>query len=218
MSLNKTSHTLSEYLTGTSYSFFIKVSDKNGSYTQDWGVSSNDLSIMTFDALIGSGIVNVTAPITGIGVNNTTIFLNGKPIFMSIGLENSYYLHIVNNTFYVIRTNSNTAQNATIYFNSLTPGTIYQLYFISNNKSYIQYMETLKVPINGTLFFNYVPSAIKSDSVIELIPITTPAKTITLQKSYKEVLGIVFGLLFIGILIYIIVRYTRDGENVSGVE
>ena len=35
--LNKTTHTLSEYLSGTSYSFFLTVSDKNGTYTQYWG-------------------------------------------------------------------------------------------------------------------------------------------------------------------------------------
>ena len=91
-SLNRTSHTLSQYLRGSSYSFFLTVSDENGTYTQYWGVSSNDTSRVNFNAVIGSGLVNITAPLSGIGVNNTAVFLNGKPIFMSIGLTHPHHV------------------------------------------------------------------------------------------------------------------------------
>ena len=207
MSLNKTSHTLSEYLTGTSYTFFITVSDKNGTYTQDWGVSSNDLSAMTFDALIGSGIVNVTAPITGIGVNDTTIFLNGTPVFTSIGLTHPYSLNIVNNLYYTISTDSQASQDATIFFNKLASGTSYRIYLIYDNGTFNDYVSSATVPVSGILSFTYVPATMQLDPIVDLIPYTAPPpqppakQIIPPAQNYVNYLESISGiLLLIGLL------------------
>ena len=207
MKLNKTSQTLSEYLTGTSYAFFITVSDKNGTYTQDWGVSSNDLSTMTFDALIGSGIVNVTAPITGIGVNDTTIFLNGTPVFTSIGLTHPYSLNIVNNLYYTISTDSQASQDATIFFNKLASGASYRIYLIYDNGTFNDYVSSATVPASGTLSFTYVPATMQLDPIVELISYTAPPpqqpakQIIPPTQNYVNYLESISGiLLLIGLL------------------
>lgn len=198
-SLNRTSHTLSQYLSGSSYSFFLTVSDENGTYTQYWGASSNDTSRVNFNAVIGSGLVNITAPLSGIGVNNTAVFLNGKPIFMSIGLTHPYSLDIVNNTYYVISTNSNASQNATVYFNSLTPAKTYGMYLAYDNGSFTLFIKTLTVPGNGTISFTYDPSVMQLDTVIELISVPIPVRSTTIHTDYKEYLEL-FGVLLVAAL------------------
>ena len=216
MKLNKTSHTLSEYLTGTSYAFFITVSDKNGTYTQDWGVSSNDLSTMTFDALIGSGIVNVTAPITGIGVNDTTIFLNGSPVFTSIGLTHPYWLDIYNTTYYTLSTNSNTTQPATIYFNSLIPGTFYNMVMIYNNGATAKLLKTVTIDSSGIVSFTYNASNMPLDPVFELLPYTYTHST-TPQKKVSYNYIHIATILTIGIFAMIFVVYfLRRDEGKGG--
>ena len=154
--LNKTSRTLSEYLTGSSYSFYLTVSDKNGTYTQDWGVSTSDISRTSFSVIIGSGTVQITAPLFGIGVNNTTVFLNGSAIFTSVGLNHPYSLDIVNDTYLVISTDSNQSQSATIYFNSLVPGTFYNLYMVYSNGGLIKLMASFTVSSSGTIAFTFI--------------------------------------------------------------
>ena len=193
MTLNKTSHTLSEYLRGrTSYSFFITISNGNGTYTQEWGVSSNNLSVMSFDAMIGSGIVNVTAPITGIGVNDTTVFLNGSPIFTSFGLTHTYWLDIYNNTYYNLSTNSNQTQPAIIYFNSLIPGNFYNLYMIYNNGSSEKVIKTVPASYAGTISFTYNASNMPLDPVFEILPFHT--KTPAIYYSHISIIEIILGV------------------------
>ena len=215
-SLNRTSHTLSQYLSGSSYSFFLTVSDENGTYTQYWGASSNDTSRVNFNAVIGSGLVNITAPLSGIGVNNTAVFLNGKPIFMSIGLTHPYSLDIVNNTYYVISTNSNASQNATVYFNSLTPAKTYGMYLAYDNGSFTLFIKTLTVPGNGTISFTYDPSVMQLDTVIELISVPIPVRSTTIHTDYKEYLEL-FGVLLVAALsvyFYSVIRgHGGDGRS-----
>ena len=215
-SLNRTSHTLSQYLSGSSYSFFLTVSDENGTYTQYWGVSSNDTSRVNFNAVIGSGLVNITAPLSGIGVNNTAVFLNGKPIFMSIGLTHPYSLDIVNNTYYVISTNSNASQNATVYFNSLTPAKTYGMYLAYDNGSFTLFVKTLTVPGNGTISFTYDPSVMRLDTVIELISVPIPVRSTIIHTDYKEYLEL-FGVLLVAALsvyFYSVIRgHGGDGRS-----
>ena len=215
-SLNRTSHTLSQYLSGSSYSFFLTVSDENGTYTQYWGVSSNDTSRVNFNAVIGSGLVNITAPLSGIGVNNTAVFLNGKPIFMSIGLTHPYSLDIVNNTYYVISTNSNASQNATVYFNSLTPAKTYGMYLAYDNGSFTLFIKTLTVPGNGTISFTYDPSVMRLDTVIELISVPIPIRSTIIHTDYKEYLEL-FGVLLVAALsvyFYSVIRgHGGDGRS-----
>ncbi len=215
-SLNRTSHTLSQYLSGSSYSFFLTVSDENGTYTQYWGVSSNDTSRVNFNAVIGSGLVNITAPLSGIGVNNTAVFLNGKPIFMSIGLTHPYSLDIVNNTYYVISTNSNASQNATVYFNSLTPAKTYGMYLAYDNGSFTLFIKTLTVPGNGTISFTYDPSVMQLDTVIELISVPIPIRSTIIHTDYKEYLEL-FGVLLVAALsvyFYSVIRgHGGDGRS-----
>ena len=215
-SLNRTSHTLSQYLSGSSYSFFLTVSDENGTYTQYWGVSSSDTSRVNFNAVIGSGLVNITAPLSGIGVNNTTVFLNGKPIFMSIGLTHPYSLDIVKNTYYVISTNSNASQNATVYFNSLTPAKTYGMYLAYDNGSFTLFIKTLTVPGNGTISFTYDPSAVQLDTIIELISVPIPVRSTIIHTDYKEYLEL-FGVLLVAILsvyFYSVIRgHGGDGRS-----
>ena len=215
-SLNRTSHTLSQYLRGSSYSFFLTVSDENGTYTQYWGVSSNDTSRVNFNAVIGSGLVNITAPLSGIGVNNTAVFLNGKPIFMSIGLTHPYSLDIVNNTYYVISTNSNASQNATVYFNSLTPAKTYGMYLAYDNGSFTLFIKTLTVPGNGTISFTYDPSVMQLDTVIELISVPIPVRSTIIHTDYKEYLEL-FGVLLVAALsvyFYSVIRgHGGDGRS-----
>ena len=215
-SLNRTSHTLSQYLSGSSYSFFLTVSDENGTYTQYWGVSSNDTSRVNFNAVIGSGLVNITAPLSGIGVNNTAVFLNGKPIFMSIGLTHPYSLDIVNNTYYVISTNSNASQNAAVYFNSLTPAKTYGMYLAYDNGSFTLFIKTLTVPGNGTISFTYDPSVMQLDTVIELISVPIPIRSTIIHTDYKEYLEL-FGVLLVAALsvyFYSVIRgHGGDGRS-----
>ena len=215
-SLNRTSHTLSQYLSGSSYSFFLTVSDENGTYTQYWGVSSNDTSRVNFNAVIGSGLVNITAPLSGIGVNNTAVFLNGKPIFMSIGLTHPYSLDIVNNTYYVISTNSNASQNATVYFNSLTPAKTYGMYLAYDNGSFTLFVKTLTVPGNGTISFTYDPSVMRLNTVIELISVPIPIRSTIIHTDYKEYLEL-FGVLLVAALsvyFYSVIRgHGGDGRS-----
>ena len=78
--LNKTAHTLSEYLSETSYSFFLTVSDKNGSYTQDWGVSTNGISNYTFVANLNGTVIDVNSIFAQLGVNNTSIYMASSPV------------------------------------------------------------------------------------------------------------------------------------------
>ena len=192
------------------------MSDENGTYTQYWGVSSSDTSRVNFNAVIGSGLVNITAPLSGIGVNNTTVFLNGKPIFMSIGLTHPYSLDIVKNTYYVISTNSNASQNATVYFNSLTPAKTYGMYLAYDNGSFTLFIKTLTVPGNGTISFTYDPSAVQLDTIIELISVPIPVRSTIIHTDYKEYLEL-FGVLLVAILsvyFYSVIRgHGGDGRS-----
>ena len=180
--LNKTSRTLSEYLMGSSYSFYLTVSDKNGTYTQYWGVASSDLTNMSFVATIGTGEVTITAPLSGIGVTNTTVFLSGNPVFISDGLTHPYWLTINNNTYYTLSTDSNTTQPATMYFNSLISGTFYNMYMVYNNGGSEKLLKTVTVDSSGTVSFTYDPSNMPLDPVFELLPYTYTSHVTPPQK------------------------------------
>jgi hypothetical protein len=221
--LNKTSRTLSEYLTGTSYSFFLTVSDKNGTYTQDWGVSTSDISRTSFSAIIGSGTVQITAPLFGIGVNNTTVFLNGSAIFTAVGLSHPYSLDIVNDTYIVLSTDSNHSQPATIYFNNLVPGTFYHLYMVydSNSISIIKSMAALTVQSSGTIAFTYNPSTMPLDPVFELLssnvaPPPPPVKIPPKPFDYTKFIVISAGLLVVVALLYYYEKNRKGGSGGYG--
>ena len=221
--LNKTTHTLSEYLSGTSYSFFLTVSDKNGTYTQDWGVSTSDISRTSFLAIIGSGTVQITAPLFGIGVNNTTVFLNGSAIFTSVGLSHPYSLNIVNDTYIILSTDSNQSQPATIYFNNLIPGTFYYLYMVYDNSgiSIIKRMATLTVQSSGTIAFTYNPSTMPLDPVFELLssnvaPPPPPVKIPPKPFDYTKFIAISAGLLAVVALLYYYEKNRKGGSGYGG--
>ena len=221
--LNKTAHTLSEYLSGTSYSFFLTVSDKNGTYTQDWGVSTSDISRTSFLAIIGSGTVQITAPLFGIGVNNTTVFLNGSAIFTSVGLSHPYSLNIVNDTYIILSTDSNQSQPATIYFNNLVPGTFYYLYMVYDNSgiSIIKRMATLTVQSSGTIAFTYNPSTMPLDPVFELLssnvaPPPPPVKIHPNPFDYTKFIAISAGLLAVVALLYYYEKNRKGGSGYGG--
>ena len=221
--LNKTTHTLSEYLSGTSYSFFLTVSDKNGSYTQDWGVSTGDISRMSFAAVIGTGTVQITAPLFGVGLNNTTVFLNGTAIFTSVGLTHPYSLDIVNNTYIVLSTNSNLSQSATIYFNNLIPGTFYNLYmvYLNDGISLIKLMAKFTVTSSGTITFTYNPSTMPLDPVFELLTPTStppppPVKPISKPFDYTKFIVISAGILVIVALVYYYEKSRKGGSGGYG--
>ena len=217
--LNKTAHTLSEYLSGTSYSFFITVSDKNGSYTQDWGVSTGDISRMSFAAVIGNGTIQITAPLFGIGVNNTTVFLNGSAIFTSVGLNHPYSLDIVNDTYLVISTDSNQSQSATIYFNSLVPGTFYNLYMVYSNGGLIKLMASFTVTSSGTISFTYNPSTMPLDPIFELLtPTSTPPPPPVKSKpfDYTKFIVISASILVIVALVYYYESSKKGGSGGYG--
>ena len=221
--LNKTAHTLSEYLSGTSYSFFITLSDKNGTYTQDWGVSTSDISRTSFSAIIGSGTVQITAPLFGIGVNNTTVFLNGSAIFTSVGLSHPYSLNIVNDTYIILSTDSNQSQSATIYFNNLVPGTFYYFYMVYDNSgiSIIKRMATLTVQSSGTIAFTYNPSTMPLDPVFELLssnvaPPPPPVKIPPKPFDYTKFIVISAGLLAVVALLYYYEKNRKGGSGYGG--
>ena len=219
--LNKTAHTLSEYLSGTSYSFFITVSDKNGSYTQDWGVSTGDISRMSFAAVIGNGTIQITAPLFGIGVNNTTVFLNGSAIFTSVGLNHPYSLDIVNDTYIVISTDSNQSQSATIYFNSLVPGTFYNLYMVYSNGGLIKLMASFTVASSGTISFTYNPSTMPLDPVFELLTPTStppppPVTPISKPFDYTKFIVISASIIVIVALVYYYESSKKGGSGGYG--
>ena len=218
--LNTTTHTLSAYLSGTSYSFFLTVSDKNGTYTQDWGVSTSDISRTSFSAIIGSGTVHITAPLSGIGVNNTTIFLNGSAVFTSIGLSHPYSLDIVNDTYIILSTDSTQSQPATIYFNNLIPRTFYYLYMVYDNGGRIKRMATVTVPSSGTIAFTYNPSTMPLDPAFELLssnlappsPVKIPPKSF----DYTKFIAISAGLLAIVALFYYYEKNKKGGSGYGG--
>ena len=174
--LNKTDHTLSEYLSGSSYSFYLTVSDKNRTYTQYWGVSSSDLTTMNFEVLIGSGIVNVTAPISGIGFSNITIYLNGTPVFTAVNLTYSYSLNITNDLYYSISASSPSAQDAILYFNFLPPGGTYRLYLIYDGGTFYELVKNITVPSDGIVSFTFAPYTMQ-DPIVELVPYIAPPPT-----------------------------------------
>ena len=219
--LNKTAHTLSEYLSGTSYSFFLTVSDKNGTYTQDWGVSTGDISRMSFSAVIGNGTIQITAPLFGIGVNNTTVFLNGSAIFTSVGLNHPYSLDIVNDTYLVISTDSNQSQSATIYFNSLVPGTFYNLYMVYSNGGLIKLMASFTVTSSGTISFTYNPSTMPLDPVFELLTPTStppppPVTPISKPFDYTKFIVISASIIVIVALVYYYESSKKGGSGGYG--
>ena len=220
--LNKTTHTLSEYLSSTAYSFFLTVSDKNGSYTQEWGVSTGDISRMSFAAIIGSGTVQITAPLLGVGVNNTTIFLNGLAVFTSIGLTHPYSLNIVNSTYVILSTDSNQSQPATIYFNSLIPGTYYNLYMVYSYGGLIKLMARVTVPGSGTIAFTYNPSTMPLDPVFELLgsnvaphPSPSPSSPAQTLNSSDYMRFILISGSLVG-MVAIVYFYERSRKNRSG--
>ena len=122
--LNKTAHTLSEYLSGTSYSFFLTVSDKNGTYTQYWGASTNSTYSYSFTANLSGTVVSVKSMIIDIGVNNTSLLMDSYSVLLVPRTSYSYSFVIMSPTEYSISTTSTLAPNVTLSFNLLAPGGI----------------------------------------------------------------------------------------------
>ena len=165
--LNKTAHTLSEYLSGTSYSFFLTVSDKNGSYTQDWGVSTNGISNYTFVANLNGTVVDVNSIFAQLGVNNTSIYMASSPVLTAAKTSYSYSFNIISTTEYSISTTSVNAPNVTLTFNLLVPGT-YVVYMI--NKGLSSLVKT--VSSSGSVSVVYSPSTMPLDPTFEVQPTT----------------------------------------------
>ena len=169
--LNKTTHTLSEYLSGTSYSFFITVSDKNGTYTQYWGASTNSTYSYSFTANLSGTIVSVKSMITDIGVNNTSLLMDSYSVLLVPRTSYSYSFVIMSPTEYSISTTSTLAPNVTLSFNLLAPGS-YDVYMITNTSGTITAINN--VSSTGTVSVTYDPATMPLDPVFEVLPSVAP--------------------------------------------
>ncbi len=169
--LNKTAHTLSEYLSGTSYSFFLTVSDKNGTYTQYWGASTNSTYSYSFTANLSGTVVSVKSMITDIGVNNTSLLMDSYSVLSVPRTSYSYSFVIMSPTEYSISTTSALAPNVTLSFNLLAPGS-YDVYMISNTSGTITAINN--VSSTGTVSVTYDPATMPLDPVFEVLPSVAP--------------------------------------------
>lgn len=169
--LNKTAHTLSEYLSGTSYSFFITVSDKNGTYTQYWGVSTNNTYSYSFTANLSGTVVSVKSMITDIGVNNTSLLMDSYSVLSVPRTSYSYSFVIMSPTVYSISTSSVLAPNVTLSFNLLAPGS-YNVFMISNVSGTTIVLNN--VSSTGTVNITYDPATMPLDPVFEVSPSAAP--------------------------------------------
>lgn len=172
-SLNKTTHTLSEYLTGNSYSFFLTVSDKNGTYTQDWDVSSDSNYNYTFVANLNGTIINVKSIFAELGVSNTSIIMAGSPVITVPKTSYNFTFDILSTTEYSISTTSVNAPNVTLTFNLLVPG-VYDVFMIEKGLATLVRTETS----SGTVSVVYSPSTMPLDPLFEVQPTSTGSEPI----------------------------------------
>ena len=169
--LNETTHTLSEYLSGTSYSFFLTVSDSNGTYTQYWGVSTNSSLSYSFTANLSGTRVSVISMITDIGVNNTSLLMDSYSVLSVPATSYSYSLVIMSQTAYSISTTSALAPNVTLSFNLLPPGS-YRVYMTSRTSGTTIVLNN--VTSAGTVNVTYDPATMPLDPTFEVAPVLSP--------------------------------------------
>jgi hypothetical protein len=195
LTLNRTAHTLSEYLSGTSYSFFLTVSDKNGSYTQDWGVSTNGISNYTFVADLNGTDVNVNSIFAQLGFSNTSIYMASSPVLTVAKTTYNYSFSIISTTEYSISTTSVNAPNVTLTFNLLVPGT-YVVYMI--NKGLSSLVKT--VSSSGSVSVIYSPSTMPLDPTFEVQPTTVGVSPIV-PPIAPVIPRVLFGIPYLNVIV-----------------
>jgi hypothetical protein len=193
--LNKTAHTLSEYLSGTSYSFFLTVSDKNGTYTQDWGVSTNGTSNYTFVANLNGTVVDVNSIFAQLGVNNTSIYMASSPVFTVAKTTYNYSFSIISTTEYSISTTSVNAPNVTLSFNLLVPGP-YDVFMIDKGLSTL--IKT--VSSSGSVSVIYSPSTMPLDPIFEVQSITIGVSPIV-PPIAPVIPRVLFGIPYLNVIV-----------------
>lgn len=181
--LNTTTHTLSAYLTNGTYSFFLTVSDTNGTYTQHWGASPDSIFNYSFIADLNGTMVNVKSIPAVLGVNNTSLFFSSMPVLTVQKTVYNYSFMILSTTSYSISTTSTNAPDAMIHFNGFTPVAKYEISMYDHG-SLVNYT-VVTSNANGTVTFAYNPAVMPLDPIFTLEPYvaSNATSTVTFTES-----------------------------------
>ena len=213
MSANVTSHIMEGNVPVQAeniYTISFTLSNSNGTITQTFAITQVNVLLFTFEARLGSTIVNISSTTSPIEVTNTTIMVQGMTVATFSQGGGYYNLSVVTYTgtpsVYTITANSISDSSVILQWQGLGTYQPYVFKVIDHGSVITQLNITSSA--SGSFVYTYNPATMPLDPTFELAglssPVNPPPTPVSNTFLYLEI-GLI-ALLSVGLVIPLIIR------------